>query len=222
MIIKRKNILICGMFFIMFSCNKKDENCHEKFQDFYLDRYALWLGYENTPDIVYELPHDLPEYSLGYDKLIKQTNDSLSFFIDCAIEQNPKNEILYLYKMKQLYLSDKLAEIPVFFEKLDKKEINSYIDFQLSLYESLSKELYIREPPKEDYKRLKKEIIDKKLNTENRTTEYFLNYLINNDKKEFINSIEKQTEFDISEIEFFRREDIIKNVMVRGDSFVFD
>lgn len=94
----KKHVFTCSVFFIFISCNKRDKDCYEKFQDLYLKRYTLWFGSENHLEIKPEIPNE----SIEYDELIKQTNDSLQIMLDCAIKQNPKNEMLYLYKKATL------------------------------------------------------------------------------------------------------------------------
>ncbi|MDO5615764.1 MAG: hypothetical protein Q4G16_06215 [Cruoricaptor ignavus] len=77
-----KKLIVLSIFFILFSCKKKEINCHEKFQDLYLKRWTLWFGSEKTSGISYTNFTE-KEYQL----LKKQINDSLQITIDCALKK---------------------------------------------------------------------------------------------------------------------------------------
>ena len=66
----KKHVFTCSVFFIFISCNKKDKECYEKFQDLYLKRYTLWFGSENHLEIKPEIPNE----SIEYDLLIRLKN----------------------------------------------------------------------------------------------------------------------------------------------------
>ena len=218
MIIK-KYIFIYSIFFIFLGCNKRDKDCYEKFQDLYLKRYTLWFGSENHLEIKPEIPNE----SIEYDELIKQTNDSLQIMLDCAIKQNPKNEILYLYKMKQLYLAGKLKDTDSFLKTVDKEIVKQDIYFQLSLFSTLCRELDENKIPIEDYKLLLKQY-SPNLNPvyKERAFELFLLYLITNNLDEFKKELQKKYSKTILPEDLNNRKRIIENIMLRGDMLIFD
>lgn len=215
-----KKIFIISVFFLLVNCKKDDFNCEKKFGELYSKRYSLWfhfesLGIESNNNFSTE----------EYKKLRKQTNDSLEIAIDCALENNKKNEILYLYKMKQLYLSDKLNEVNPFLKTIDRKIVKDDIFFQLSLYSVLCKELATKQIPIEEYKTLLRSY-SPKLNPvyNERAIEEFLNYLINDNIIEFKKKmLEKYpTSSSMSMQNENDRQSIIKEMLMRGDNLVFD
>ena len=50
----KKHVFTCSVFFIFISCNKRDKECYEKYQDLYLKQYTLWFGSESHPEIKLE------------------------------------------------------------------------------------------------------------------------------------------------------------------------
>ncbi|QOR73757.1 hypothetical protein IMZ16_09640 [Cruoricaptor ignavus] len=79
-----------------------------------MKRYSLWMTFDRTG-----INSNSNFSSEDYKKLKKQLNDSLQITIDCALENDKKNELFYLYKMKQLYLADKLYEVKPFLKTVD-------------------------------------------------------------------------------------------------------
>ena len=215
----KKHVFTCSVFFIFISCNKRDKNCYEKFQDLYLKRYTLWFGSENHLEIKPEIPNE----SIEYDELIKQTNDSLQIMLDCAIKQNPKNEMLYLYKMKQLYLAGKLKDTDSFLKTVDKEIVKQDMYFQMSLFSTLCQELDENKIPIEDYKLLLKQY-SPDLNPvyKERAFELFLSYLITNNLDEFKKELQKKYSKTILPEDLNDRKRIIENIMMRGDRLIFD
>lgn len=215
----KKYVFTCSVLFILMSCNKKDKECYEKFQDFYLKRYTLWFGSESHPEIKLEIPNE----SIEYDELIKQTNDSLQIMLDCAIKQNPKNEMLYLYKMKQLYLAGKLKDTDSFLKTVDKKIVKQDMYFQISLFSTLCRELDENKIPIEDYKLLLKQY-SPDLNPvyKERAFELFLSYLITNNLDEFKKELQNKYSKTILPEDLNDRKRIIENIMMRGDRLIFD
>ena len=215
----KKHVFTCSVFFIFISCNKRDKNCYEKFQDLYLKRYTLWFGSENHLEIKPEIPNE----SIEYDELIKQTNDSLQIMLDCAIKQNPKNEMLYLYKMKQLYLAGKLKDTDSFLKTVDKEIVKQDMYFQMSLFSTLCRELDENKIPIEDYKLLLKQY-SPDLNPvyKERAFELFLSYLITNNLGEFKKELQKKYSKTILPEDLNDRKRIIENIMMRGDRLIFD
>ena len=215
----KKHVFTCSVFFIFISCNKKDKECYEKFQDLYLKRYTLWFGSENHLEIKPEIPNE----SIEYDELIKQTNDSLQIMLDCAIKQNPKNEMLYLYKMKQLYLAGKLKDTDSFLKTVDKEIVKQDMYFQMSLFSTLCRELDENKIPIEDYKLLLKQY-SPNLNPvyKERAFELFLSYLITNNLGEFKKELQKKYSKTILPEDLNDRKRIIENIMMRGDRLIFD
>ena len=215
----KKHVFTCSVFFIFISCNKRDKNCYEKFQDLYLKRYTLWFGSENHLEIKPEIPNE----SIEYDELIKQTNDSLQIMLDCAIKQNPKNEMLYLYKMKQLYLAGKLKDTSSFLKTVDKEIVKQDMYFQMSLFSTLCRELDENKIPIEDYKLLLKQY-SPILNPvyKERAFELFLSYLITNNLGEFKKELQKKYSKTILPEDLNDRKRIIENIMMRGDRLIFD
>ena len=215
----KKHVFTCSVFFIFISCNKKDKECYEKFQDLYLKRYTLWIGSENHLEIKPEIPNE----SIEYDELIKQTNDSLQIMLDCAIKQNPKNEMLYLYKMKQLYLAGKLKDTDSFLKTVDKEIVKQDMYFQMSLFSTLCQELDENKIPIEDYKLLLKQY-SPDLNPvyKERAFELFLSYLITNNLDEFKKELQKKYSKTILPEDLNDRKRIIENIMMRGDRLIFD
>ena len=205
----KKHVFTCSVFFIFISCNKKDKECYEKFQDLYLKRYTLWFGSENHLEIKPEIPNE----SIEYDELIKQTNDSLQIMLDCAIKQNPKNEMLYLYKMKQLYLAGKLKDTDSFLKTVDKEIVKQDMYFQMSLFSTLCQELDENKIPIEDYKLLLKQY-SPDLNPvyKERAFELFLSYLITNNLGEFKKELQKK----------YSKTILPEDIMMRGDRLIFD
>lgn len=212
-------IFTCSVFFIFLGCNKKDKDCYEKYQDLYLKRYNLWFGSENHPEIKPEIPNE----SIEYDELIKQTNDSLQIMLDCAIKQNPKNEMLYLYKMKQLYLAGKLKDTSSFLKTVDKEIVKQDMYFQMSLFSTLCRELDENKIPIEDYKLLLKQY-SPNLNPvyKERAFELFLSYLITNNLDKFKKELQKKYSKTILPEDLDDRKRIIENIMMRGDRLIFD
>jgi lipoprotein len=212
-------IFTCSVFFIFLGCNKKDKDCYEKYQDLYLKRYNLWFGSENHPEIKPEIPNE----SIEYDELIKQTNDSLQIMLDCAIKQNPKNEMLYLYKMKQLYLAGKLKDTSSFLKTVDKEIVKQDMYFQMSLFSTLCRELDENKIPIEDYKLLLKQY-SPNLNPvyKERAFELFLSYLITNNLDKFKKELQKKYSKTILPEDLNDRKRIIENIMMRGDRLIFD
>lgn len=215
----KKHVFTCSVFFIFISCNKRDKNCYEKFQDLYLKRYTLWFGSENHLEIKPEIPNE----SIEYDELIKQTNDSLQIMLDCAIKQNPKNEMLYLYKMKQLYLAGKLKDTDSFLKTVDKEIVKQDMYFQMSLFSTLCRELDENKIPIEDYKLLLKQY-SPNLNPvyKERAFELFLSYLITNNLDKFKKELQKKYPKTILPEDLNDRKRIIENIMMRGDRLIFD
>ena len=215
----KKHVFTCSVFFIFISCNKRDKNCYEKFQDLYLKRYTLWFGSENHLEIKPEIPNE----SIEYDELIKQTNDSLQIMLDCAIKQNPKNEMLYLYKMKQLYLAGKLKDTDSFLKTVDKEIVKQDMYFQMSLFSTLCRELDENKIPIEDYKLLLKQY-SPDLNPvyKERAFELFLSYLITNNLDKFKKELQKKYSKTILPEDLNDRKRIIENIMMRGDRLIFD
>ena len=215
----KKYVFTCSVFFIFMSCNKRDKDCYEKYQDLYLKRYTLWFGSENHPEIKPEIPNE----SIEYDELIKQTNDSLQIMLDCAIKQNPKNEMLYLYKMKQLYIAGKLKDTDSFLKTVDKEIVKQDMYFQMSLFSTLCRELDENKIPIEDYKLLLKQY-SPDLNPvyKERAFELFLSYLITNNLDEFKKELQKKYSKTILPEDLNDRKRIIENIMMRGDRLIFD
>ena len=215
----KKHVFTCSVFFIFISCNKKDKECYEKFQDLYLKRYTLWFGSENHLEIKPEIPNE----SIEYDELIKQTNDSLQIMLDCAIKQNPKNEMLYLYKLKQLYLAGKLKDTDSFLKTVDKEIVKQDMYFQMSLFSTLCQELDENKIPIEDYKLLLKQY-SPDLNPvyKERAFELFLSYLITNNLGEFKKELQKKYSKTILPEDLNDRKRMIENIMMRGDRLIFD
>ena len=215
----KKHVFTCSVFFIFISCNKKDKDCYEKYQDLYLKRYTLWFGSESHPEIKLGIPNE----SIEYDELIKQTNDSLQIMLDCAIKQNPKNEMLYLYKMKQLYLAGKLKGTSSFLKTMDKEIVKQDLYFQMSLFSTLCQELDENKIPIEDYKLLLKQY-SPDLNPvyKERAFELFLSYLITNNLDEFKKELQKKYSKTILPEDLNDRKRIIENIMMRGDRLIFD
>lgn len=215
----KKYVFTCSVFFIFMSCNKKDKDCYEKYQDFYLKRYTLWFGSESHPEIKLGIPNE----SIEYDELIKQTNDSLQIMLDCAIKQNPKNEMLYLYKMKQLYLAGKLKDTSSFLKTVDKEIVKQDMYFQMSLFSTLCRELDENKIPIEDYKLLLKQY-SPNLNPvyKERAFELFLSYLITNNLDEFKKELQNKYSKTILPEDLNDRKRIIENIMMRGDKLIFD
>lgn len=215
----KKHVFTCSVFFIFISCNKRDKDCYEKFQDLYLKRYTLWFGSENHLEIKPEIPNE----SIEYDELIKQTNDSLQIMLDCAIKQNPKNEMLYLYKMKQLYLAGKLKDTDSFLKTVDKEIVKQDMYFQMSLFSTLCRELDENKIPIEDYKLLLKQY-SPDLNPvyKERAFELFLSYLITNNLDVFKKELQKKYSKTILPEDLNDRKRIIENIMMRGDRLIFD
>ena len=215
----KKHVFTCSVFFIFISCNKRDKECYEKFQDLYLKRYTLWFGSENHPEIKPETPNE----SIEYDELIKQTNDSLQIMLDCAIKQNPKNEMLHLYKMKQLYLAGKLKDTYSFLKTVDKEIVKQDMYFQMSLFSTLCRELDENKIPIEDYKLLLKQY-SPDLNPvyKERAFELFLSYLITNNLDKFKKELQKKYSKTILPEDLNDRKRIIENIMMRGDRLIFD
>lgn len=201
-------------------CKKKEVNCLEKFQDIYIKRYSLWMAFDK-----YGLLSNNNFTEPQFKKLRREANDSLQITINCALEKDKKNEILYLYKMKQLYLADKLKDIDPFLKTIDRKIVKDDIYFQLSLYSVLCKELQTKQKPIEEYKNLFKSY-PPKLNPvyKDRAIVEFLDYLINNNIEEFKKKmLEKYpTSNSMSMLYENDRQSIIKEMMVRGDNLVFD
>ena len=215
----KKHVFTCSVFFIFISCNKRDKDCYEKFQDLYLKRYTLWFGSENHLEIKPEIPNE----SIEYDELIKQTNDSLQIMLDCAIKQNPKNEMLYLYKMKQLYLAGKLKDTSSFLKTVDKEIVKQDMYFQMSLFSTLCRELDENKIPIEDYKLLLKQYSpDLNLVYKERAFELFLSYLITNNLDKFKKELQKKYSKTILPEDLNDRKRIIENIMMRGDRLIFD
>lgn len=216
----KKNIFILSILLLFSCCKKNENNCYKKFQDLYLKRYSLWFDFERNPNASY---NNFTEEE--YIKLRKQTNDSLKITIDCAIENDKKNELFYLYKMKQLYLADKLEDVSPFLKTVDRKIVKDDIYFQLSLYSFLCKELMTKQKPTEEYKILLKSY-SPKLNPvyKERAIEEFLNYLIDNDIDEFKKKmLEKYSISNSMSMQYEQsRKAIIIDMMMRGDRLVFD
>lgn len=213
-----KKIFILSFFFILVNCKKEENNCYEKFQNLYLTRASLWFDFEKEEGKTYN------NFSTEeYKKLRKQTNDSLAITIDCAMKQNEKNEILYIYKMKQLYLADKLDEISPFLKTIDRKIVKDDIYFQLSLYSLLCQELSTKKQPKEGYKELLI-LYSPNLNPvyKDRAIKEFLIYLIDNNIEEFKVKLEAKYPDSYPILSEDNRESIIEEIMMRGDYLVFD
>lgn len=211
-----KNIILI-LIFILFSCKKEDKNCLESFNRLYEKRYSLWFHFEKNEEYR-NVGYD--NFSIQkYQKGRKNLNDSLSLIVDCAIKENQNNEILLLYKMKTLFLNDKLKEITIFFNRLEKKKLSENFYFQLSLFNVLATELLDKKMKIKEYENLKKIYFEQK--NKNASTEILLDYLINNDKEKFLEKI-KNKGFDIEEIQNKNREEMIKNLMIRADNFIFD
>ncbi len=215
-----KKIFFISFLFSIISCKKDTINCDEKFGNLYIKRYSFWVAF----DRIGVTSND--NFSREqYTKLRKQVNDSMSIMIDCALEQNKNSEILYLYKMKQLFLVDKLNEVEPFLKTVDRKIVKDDIYFQLSLYSLLCKELLTGHKPVEEYKNLLKSY-SPKLNPvyNERAHEEFLNYLIDDNLEEFEKKMLKRypTTSDMSMEYGDNRLSIIKEMMMRGDNLIFD
>lgn len=213
-----RKILILSLFFLFVNCKKEENNCYEKFQNLYLTRISLWFDFEKEEGKTYN------NFSTEeYRKLRRQTNDSLQITIDCALENDKKNEILYLYKMKQLYLADKLDEVKPFLKTVDRDVVKDDIYFQLSLYSLLCQELSTKRQPKEEYKKLLI-LYSPDLNPvyKDRAIKEFLIYLIDNNIEEF--KIKLKAKYPVSNpiLSEDNRESIIEDIMMRGDMLVFD
>lgn len=218
-----RKILFCSFVIVIFlfsSCNKKNTNCLDVFNELYVDRYSLWFNFEKDEENLVGYDNHTKDL---YKKRKKELNDSLTLMIDCSLKENTDNELLYLYKMKTLFLNHQLKEISIFFNELNKKKLSENIYFQLLLYKTLSNEIIDKEIKVMEYQKLKKIWIENNLeNIENNAISFLLEYLINDNKEEFFRNIEAQGVFDIEEISTKTREDIIKNIMVRADGFIFD
>lgn len=218
-----RKILFCSfviVIFLFFSCNKKNTNCLDVFNELYVDRYSLWFNFEKDEENLVGYDNHTKDL---YKKRKKELNDSLTLMIDCSLKENTDNELLYLYKMKTLFLNHQLKGISIFFNELNKKKLSKNIYFQLLLYKTLSNEIIDKEIKVAEYQKLKKIWIENNLeNIENNTISFLLEYLINDNKEEFFRNIEAQGVFDIEEISTKNREGIIKNIMVRADGFIFD
>lgn len=218
-----RKILFCSFVIVIFlfsSCNKKNTNCLDVFNELYVDRYSLWFNFEKDEENLVGYDNHTKDL---YKKRKKELNDSLTLMIDCSLKENTDNELLYLYKMKTLFLNHQLKEISIFFNELNKKKLSENIYFQLLLYKTLSNEIIDKEIKVAEYQKLKKIWIENNLeNIENNAISFLLEYLINDNKEEFFRNIEAQGVFDIEEISTKTREDIIKNIMVRADGFIFD
>lgn len=215
-----KKILYTLMVFLCFSCNKENKNCLDEFNELYVDRYSLWFNFEKDEEnLVGYDNHTIDLYKVRK----KEINDSLSLMIDCALKENQDNEVLYIYKMKSLFLNDQLREISIFFNGLNHKKISKIALFQLSLYEILSDEILNKKIKIAEYQKLKKIWVENNLEeiTENHTINIVLDYLIDDNKENFFKNLERQGIFDVEEISDKNREEIVKNIMVR-DGFVFD
>ncbi|WP_374461686.1 hypothetical protein [Chryseobacterium taeanense] len=213
-------ILISSMLFLFLGCKKNEVNCTDEFYKLYEKRWSLWFGFEKIGVVSND------NFSASeYNKLRKQTNDSLQITIDCALENDKKNEILYLYKMKQLFLADKLNEVNPFLKTVDRKIVKDDIYFQLSLYSMLCKELLTNQKPIDEYKILLKSY-SPKLNPvyKDRAIKEFLDYLIDDNIEEFKKNMLKKypTSNSMSLQDENSRESIIKDIMMRGDNLVFD
>ena len=218
-----KTHILLIIVLLLFSCKKqeKKEDCLEKFQDLYLKRYSLWFHFEST---IEEMEYE----NFSFEKYQKEKDilgDSLSIFIDCAIKQNKEKEILYLYKMKQLYLSGKLGETKAFLKTVDRKIVKEDIYYQLSLYSTLCKELNEDKIPIEEYKLLLKQY-SPTLNPayEERAIELFLLYLVTDDLYEFRKKLQNKYSNSSSILpeHLNDRKKVIENIMMRGDMLIFD
>lgn len=218
-----RKILFCSfviVIFLFFSCNKKNTNCLDVFNELYVDRYSLWFNFEKDEENLVGYDNHTKDL---YKKRKKELNDSLTLMIDCSLKENTDNELLYLYKMKTLFLNHQLKEISIFFNELSKNKLSKNIYFQLLLYKTLSNEIIDKEIKVAEYQKLKKIWIENNLESiENNAISFLLEYLIDDNKEEFFRNIEAQGVFDIEEISTKNREGIIKNIMVRADGFIFD
>lgn len=218
-----RKILFCSfviVIFLFFSCNKKNTNCLDVFNELYVYRYSLWFNFEKDEENLVGYDNHTKDL---YKKRKKELNDSLTLMIDCSLKENTDNELLYLYKMKTLFLNHQLKEISIFFNEINKNKLSENIYFQLLLYKTLSNEIIDKEIKVAEYQKLKKIWIENNLeNIENNTISFLLEYLIDDNKEEFFRNIEAQGVFDIEEISTKNREGIIKNIMVRADGFIFD
>ncbi|WKS95299.1 hypothetical protein [Riemerella columbina] len=206
------------IFFTLLSCKKNEENCYEKFQDLYLKNHSLWMtfdriGVESNSDFSNE----------DYKKIKKQLNDSLQITIDCALKNYKENEVLYLYKMKQLFLTGRLDEAETFLNTIDRRIVKDDIYFQLQLFSLLCKELSTQKAPIDDYKKLLK-TYSPDLNPayKDRAFEAFLTYLIDNRTGEFKEKLEAKYPTSNPILTEYTRKNIIKDIMMRGDMLIFD
>lgn len=215
-----KKIFTISLFFLLLNCKKDESGCYEKFQDLYLKRSSLWISFDR---LGIQSNNNFTEKE--YRKLRKKINDSLEITIDCALENDKKNKIFYLYKMKQLFLADKLENVSPFLKTVDRKTVKDDIYFQLSLYSLLCKELITRQKPTEEYKTLLKSY-SPKLNPvyKDRAIEEFLNYLIDDNIDMFKKKmLKKYPTSNSMSIKYEKdRLSIIKEMMTRGDNLVFD
>ncbi len=216
-----RKIVIANIYLILFtilSCEKNEDNCYEKFQDLYLKRYSLWMAFDR---IGVESNNNFS--AKDYKKIKKQLNDSLQITIDCALKNNKENEIMYIYKMKQLFLTDHLDETEFFLKTVDRSIVKDDIYFQLQLFSLLCKELSTQKAPIGDYKNLLK-TYSLNLNSvyNNRALEAFLTYLIDNKADEFKNKLEKKYPTSNPILTEYNRKNIIENMMMRGDMLIFD
>lgn len=214
-----KKIILLSFIFLLVNC-KNEDNCQEKFQDLYLKRYSLWMALDRNG------LESNNNFSKEQFKTLKtKIDDSLKITIDCALENDNKNEILYLYKMKQLYLSNNLDEVHPFLELVDRKIVKDDIYFQLQLYSTLCKELLTKQKPVQEYKTLLNSYSPKlNLDYKDRAIVEFLNFLIDNNIEQFKSKLVKKYPTSSPKVMQYEkdREMIIKDVMMRGDNMVFD
>ena len=213
-----RKIFILSLFCFLLNCKQKEDKCCEKFQDLYLKRVSLWMAFDRLG-----VESNKNFSAAEYQKLKKQINDSLQISIDCAIENDKKNELFYLYKMKQLYLADKLNEVSPFLKNIDRNIVRDDIYFQLSLFNLLCQELYTNQKPTQEYIKLINSYFPK-LNSvyKDRAIKEFLNYLINDNTQEFKTKLKTKYPSSTPLLIEDTRENIIKDIMIRGDMLIFD
>lgn len=221
----QKKIFILSLLLLLAGCKKsektKEFDCKQKFYKLFLHRYSLWFNFESQPGIYDNFPEE------KYKELRKKDNDSLSLTISCALKKDSTDQLLYVYKMRQLFMSDSLSGINQFFNKLDESRFRKGMYFQLSLYNTLSKELETGNRQTDEYKKLLDYYHSNKLNKQygTKATEEFLDYLIDNDlrslKKKILKKYQTYVEI-LPQSGEETRVSIMKDVMTRLDGFVFD
>ncbi|AZI39193.1 hypothetical protein [Epilithonimonas vandammei] len=216
----KKFLLLISVLLLLTNCKKDEIDCQKQFYDLYTKRYSLWIAMDKN-----EILSNDNFTEKEYNALKNNINDSLQITVDCALKNDRKNEILYLYKMKQLFLSNQLKEVSPFLKTVDKNIVKEDIYFQLSLFDVLCKELLLNRIQIKEYTNLQKYYYQK-LNVQykDRAIKEFLNYLINDNIEDFKKDMKKKypNSSSMSLENESNRQSIIKEIMVRGDNLVFD